>query len=130
MEKEINKTGIGYLINLIRNAIEALSGRVSTIEDAPIEKIEPEVTQVVINPNKFYLFGEVASLSITLGEAIDGRYNEYMFQFTSGSTATVLSMPSELKWQDDNELIPSENTVYQVSIVNNLAVYAEWEVTA
>lgn len=130
MEKEINKTGIGYLINLIRNAIEALSGRVSTIEDAPIEKIEPEVTQVVINPNKFYLFGEVTSLSIALGEAVEGRYNEYMFQFTSGSTATVLSMPSELKWQDDNELIPSENTVYQVSIVNNLAVYAEWEVTA
>jgi hypothetical protein len=74
-----------------------------------------------LQPNILYVFGEVTSLSLTLATPSDTtRVNEYMFQFTSGTTATTLTLPSTVKWIGSNGVAAS--MVYQVSIVNNLAV--------
>ena len=77
-----------------------------------------------IQPNVFYDFGQKDSLTITLGDVSDIRqYNEYMFQFESGATPTVLSVNAasqEIKWIGDHTV--EANKTYQVSIVNNLAV--------
>lgn len=78
-----------------------------------------EVTQE-ISPNKFYEFGECSSLTITLGAEISDVYNEYMFQFSSGDTPTVLTLPETVKWIGDS--LVDANKTYQVSIVNNIAV--------
>lgn len=78
-----------------------------------------EVTQE-ISPNKFYEFGECSSLTITLGAEISNIYNEYMFQFSSGDTPTVLTLPETVKWIGDS--LVDANKTYQVSIVNNIAV--------
>lgn len=72
-----------------------------------------EVTQE-INPNTFYKFGECTTLNLTLGAKVDGIYNEYMFQFTSGATATTLGEISGVKWVGDNTINP--NTTYVVVI--------------
>lgn len=77
------------------------------------------VTQT-IDPNKLYKFGEVSSLNITLGSEIPNIYNEYMFEFTSGDTPTVLTLPETVKWIGDS--LVDNNKTYQVSIVNNIAV--------
>ena len=69
-------------------------------------------------------WGEVASLTLTLGAETPGVVNEYMFQFTSGATATQLSLPETVKWTSTPEI--AANTVYQVSIVDNLAVMGGW----
>lgn len=85
-----------------------------------ILKVIQSETTVELQPNKYYVFGEVASLTLTLGEDIPQIYNEYMFQFTSGATATTLNLPETVKWVGDNTI--EQNKVYQVSIVNNIAV--------
>lgn len=77
-----------------------------------------------IKPNTFYIFGKVARLTITLATEERGILNEYMFQFVSGSTPTTLSVPDAVKWSGGSAPTIEANKTYQVSIVNNLAVYA------
>lgn len=74
-----------------------------------------------INPNTFYKWGIVSSLSITMNAPSDGQaYNEYMFQFTSGSTPTTLSISESVKWQTEPNI--EANKTYQVSIVDNIGL--------
>lgn len=77
-----------------------------------------------INPNTFYKFGEVSSLTITLAAEESGIENEYKFEFVSGTTATTLSLPETVKWSGGNAPTIEASKTYQVSIVNNLAVFA------
>lgn len=77
-------------------------------------------TTFTLTPNVFHVWGTVSSLTLTLGTGESGVMNEYMFQFSSGSTATTLSLPSSVKWITDSTI--SANKTYQVSILNNLAV--------
>lgn len=77
-------------------------------------------TTVELQPNKYYVFGEVASLTLTFGAEIPDIYNEYMFQFTSGTTPTTLNLPETIKWIGEHTI--EANKTYQVSIVNNIAV--------
>lgn len=75
-----------------------------------------------IDPNKYYVFGECTSLTITLASEISGIYNEYMFSFTSGSTATILGLPSSVRWNGGNTPTIEANKTYIVAIVDNIAV--------
>lgn len=77
-----------------------------------------------LSPNTLYKFGECTSLTVTLGAETSGIMNEYMFEFVSGSTATTLSVPSTVKWSGGSAPTIEANKTYQVSIVNNLAVFA------
>ena len=86
-------------------------------------------TTFALTPNVLHVWGEVTALTLTLATPADSTIvNEYMFQFTSGSTATTLSLPSTVTWV----AAPSINAgaTYQVSIVNNLGVIAEFTETA
>lgn len=77
-------------------------------------------TTFELTPNVFHKWGEVAALNLTLGAETSGVLNEYMLQFTSGTTATVLTLPETVKWISDSTV--EAGKTYQVSIVNNLAV--------
>ena len=78
-------------------------------------------TTAEISPNVFYIWGEMATLDITLESPTDSTiYNEYMFQFTSGDTATVLELPETITWVSSYTI--AANKKYQVSIVNNLGI--------
>lgn len=79
-----------------------------------------------INPNTFYKFGEVVSMTITLAAEESGILNEYMFEFVSGTTPTVLSLPDTVKWSGGSAPTIEASKTYQISIVNNLAVYASF----
>lgn len=78
-----------------------------------------------ISPNKKYLFGTKTSLYITLETPTNYTIvNGYSFEFTSGATATTLSMPSSIKWLKQPSI--KANKTYQVFVENNLAVIGEW----
>ena len=77
-----------------------------------------------IKPNTFYKFGEVTNLAISFAAEESGIENEYKFEFVSGTTPTTLSLPDSVKWSGGNAPTIEANKTYQVSIVNNLAVYA------
>ena len=71
------------------------------------------VTQELAS-NKFYSFGEVNSLTVTLGSIISGVSNEYTFEFDSGNTATTLGIPATVKGIDAAAI--KANKHYEVSI--------------
>lgn len=82
-------------------------------------------TTFTLTSNTFHIWEEVSALTLTLGSETSGVANEYLFQFTSGATATTLSLPSDLKWTE--ELVIEPNRIYQVSILKGLASVLSWE---
>ena len=86
-----------------------------------VKRVNNDVTTLEIKPNTLYVWDEVTSLNITLAVPTDNTIkNEYMFQFTSGTQPTTLSLPQDIKWIGDNKIEASKT--YQVSIVNNIAI--------
>ena len=73
-----------------------------------------------ISPNKFYKWGEIAALTITLGAETDGITNEYCFEFVSGYTATTLTVPDTIRWVQEPTI--EAGKTYQVSILNQIGV--------
>lgn len=82
-------------------------------------------TQVELTPNTEYRFPEMSSLQIMLKAPTDNNVvNEYRFSFTSGATPTTLTLPQSVK----SDMVVQSNRIYEVSIVNNLLMWASWEV--
>lgn len=84
-------------------------------------------TTFTLTPNTFHVWDAVTSLTLTLGEEIEGVTNEYLFQFTSGATATTLSLPDTIKWPNGEGLSIEANKVYQLSILNGMASVLTYE---
>lgn len=95
--------------------------KINAQSEIPIVEHGAGVTSFALTPNVFHKWGTVSSLSLTLATPSDPTIlNEYVFQFTSSSTATSLTLPSTVKWA--SELIIEPNKTYQVSIIDNLGV--------
>ena len=85
-------------------------------------------TVATIEPNKLYVFPEMASLEITLAAITDNTIvNEYHFIFTSGATATTTTFPA-IPGLDG--FAAEADTVYEVSILEGRALVTSWEVSA
>mgnify|MGYP005795187579 CR=1 FL=1 len=91
-----------------------------------------EVTQVdhgtadttfQLHPNQYHTWGEVTSLTLTLGAETSGQANGYWFSFDSGDTATTLSLPQTVK----TDIVVEPNMHYECSIVGNYMTFEEWE---
>ena len=94
-----------------------------------------EVTQVdhgtadttfQLHPNQYHTWGEVTSLTLTLGAETSGQANGYWFSFDSGDTATTLSLPETVK----TDIVVEPNMHYECSIVGNYMTFEEWEASA
>ena len=86
--------------------------------DIPRQEMQNTNTTVTIEPNKLYIFPEMASLTVTLAEPSDTNVaNEYHFFFTSGATATTLTLNDVLS---DAYSIEA-NMKYEVSILEGVA---------
>ena len=81
-------------------------------------------TTASIAPNILHVWGEVASLDITLADGEEGVVNEYIVQFTSGETATTLTLPDSIVWMSAPSI--QANKTYQLSIINNLGIIGEF----
>lgn len=87
--------------------------------------IEQTSTDVTIYPNILNRWGIVSRLTIKLGAGNPVEVSEYMIQFSTGQNSVLIELPENVKWTETPEF--EENHTYQVSILNNLAVYAGWE---
>lgn len=97
-------------------------------ETVPVPRIEMASTDTAatIEPNRLYVFPEMASLDITLGGDVDiSVVQEYRFRFTSGATATTLTLPANVI----GDLSVEANKVYEVSILDGYLVSQSWEVS-
>lgn len=93
---------------------DAESGSSATLR----QEMTSSDTTVTLEPNKLYVFPEMASLTVTLAEPDNSNVaNEYHFFFSSGATATTLTLNDVLS---DAYSIEA-NMKYEVSIVENVA---------
>lgn len=84
----------------------------------PVVNNDTSNTTATIQPNTLYIWGEVTSLNITLATPTDNNVlNEYHFFFESGDTATTLSLPNTVLWEEEPDI--TTNTKYEVIIINN-----------
>ena len=83
-------------------------------------------TTFTLTPNTFHVWDEVTSLTLNFGSETSGVANEYLFQFTSGPTATSLTLPDDIKWANDNAPTIEANMIYQVSVLRGLASVLEF----
>ncbi|MBQ2855504.1 MAG: hypothetical protein IJE78_00475 [Bacteroidaceae bacterium] len=83
-------------------------------------------TTFTLTPNTFHVWDEVATLDLSFGAETSGVANEYLFQFTSGATATTLTLPSDIKWANDTAPTIAENMIYQISVLKGLASVLEF----
>lgn len=92
-----------------------------------IEKTASDTT-VELEPNKLYIFPEMASLTYTLATPSDTSVsNEYHFVFRSGATATELVNPSDVNVPDGFTV--DKNKVYEISILEGCLAYQSWAVS-
>ena len=82
-------------------------------------------TTYQLAPNEFHIWGEVASLTLTLKDESTGYVSGYWFRFTCGSTPTVLNLPSSVEWYYD-EVEFEANHTYEVTIVEGKACYTDY----
>lgn len=82
---------------------------------------------VELQPNTFYVFPEMASLTLTLATPIDTTVaNEYHVVFQSGETAATLSLPDTV---NTGNLSIEANKIYELSILENCLTYQSWAVS-
>ena len=91
-----------------------------------VEKTASDTT-TEIEPNKLYVFPEMASLTYTLATPEDTSIaNEYHFVFRSGTTATELVHPTGV---NTGNFTVDANKVYEVSILDGLLTSQNWSVS-
>lgn len=91
-----------------------------------VEKTASDTT-VELEPNKLYVFPEMASLTYTLAAPADTSVaNEYHFVFRSGATATELVHPANVSVPDGFAV--DKNKVYEISILEGCLAYQSWAV--
>lgn len=79
-------------------------------------------TVFTLTPNTMHIWGEVASLDLSLPQDTNTALDEYLFTFTCPAAApTTLILPADVKWVQQPNL--QEGKTYQVSIMNGLAGY-------
>lgn len=124
-----NVTAIGgFTGNLTGTATKATQdGNGNVIADTYANKVsvinhETNDTTYTLTPNTLHVWDSVASLDLTFGAVDNTIYNEFMFQFSSGSNPTTLILPDSIKWVAEPAI--EANKIYQCSIVNNIGVIA------
>lgn len=111
--------------NPVTNSALALD--LESKEDAHIVvEIDSSITTPTITPedNHIYNCGELASLTINNPPA----QGAYSIVFTSGSTATVTTIPTTILGLED--FAPEANTLYELNVLDNRAVVGSWAVSA
>ena len=114
---------IRYNANLVQSIGDKIDNLEDSIENVKIKQVNHgiENTTYTITPNVFNVWDTVDTLDITLGEELPNICNEYMFQFTSGETPTMLILPDNISWVNGFPTIESNKT-YQCSILNGIGV--------
>ncbi len=80
--------------------------------------VQQTAASATIAPQTLNIWGEIASLDITLGAPANAAMmNEYIFQFNSGATPTVLTLPADVKFQTPVSIYSNKH--YEVNIVYN-----------
>lgn len=120
MSSFLDASGLTYLWGKIKTLVSNKADKIQEVNHGTSD------TTFTLTPNVMHIWGSVTSLNLTLATPADSTIvNEYMIQFTSGTTATTLSLPSSVEWAEScGSLSVEANKTYQISIVNNIGLWA------
>ena len=82
-------------------------------------------SNATIEPNTYNKWGEVGVLTITKGEDKPNVVNIYIIRFDAGAGCTVTLNGWSLKWVGGNAPTFTEGKTYEITIIDNLAMYVE-----
>lgn len=107
---------------------EELAAKTTT----PIVLHDDSSNVVTIQPNVMNVWGEVTDLTITKDTDTEtkGIVNNYMIRFTAGEGTPYIRFDwgrEEIQWYGGNEIEFVNGNTYEISIVNNIALWAEFE---
>lgn len=116
----------GFEITVGDDGLIYIGGHATTVNAGVINmKMQTEL-QVEIKPNELNVWEDaVEELAITFEQGNPSQANEYMLQFTVLGDNFTLSLPQGVRWLEEPDW--TNGNTYQVSIMNNLAIGAEWE---
>lgn len=83
------------------------------------------VTQALDAGKVYHFTGDLVALTITFNAAAAGTLAQYHFDFNCGSAAVPLTMPASVIMPDG--FTTDVNMHYEVDVLNNYAVIANWE---
>lgn len=118
----IRGNNVGATNSAILSALNGIA--TSMYKGVPIVNQSGDAT---IAPNVWNVWGEVTSLNVTKGSEISGIVNNYMVRFKAGEGCVVNFLDFELQWYGGNKPTWTAGNTYEVSIVDNIALFAEIE---
>lgn len=87
-------------------------------------------SSMTLSPNIYYrnTSTSLSTLTITLGSVSNSNIiNEYFVEFTTRSSGTTVSLPSTIKWANEETPTFEAGTTYQISIINNLGTIQKFK---
>ena len=115
----------GQALGLLGDVVYILNGMGTVVQqtDAGTEQ-----SPVEIMPNRLNRWGMVQSLYVAFSQTTyAGKRNEYCLRFIVDGDNFTLSLPSGVRWMEEPDF--ENGWTYEVSIENNLALFAGWEPT-
>ena len=105
---------------IVRNKtlIDAVTKDVATIAQSSIPDVLPGAA--VLEPEKYYEFGAVDVLTVTLAEKNDGKAHEYAFEFIPAEDFQGLTITPAPVWMREPQYPAGKRCI--VSIVRGMAV--------
>ena len=100
------------------------SGNLSLAVPVSVVEVTGSTPTQELQPNTFYEFGSVTSLTVTLGTAVSGIASIYAFRFTAGQDDPTITLPQDVVCNQDLSLKTGD--VCEFSIMDNLAVFQTW----
>lgn len=127
--QSITDTGGYYTTDTVEGALQEIGAELVGKADKTLRvAMTASDTTPTLNPNTFYVFPTMASLAPTLNTPSDNSIvNEYHFIFTSGATATTLTLPASVL-QPDGFTVEA-NMHYEISILEGAMTAQGWAVS-
>lgn len=102
------------------------------IEQLKTKIVNQTASEVTIQPNVMNVWTvPVSNLKVIKGDNIEGIVNNYMIRFTVAVEGTPDIRfdwgKEEIQWYGGNEIEFVNGNTYEISIVNNIALWAEFE---
>lgn len=77
--------------------------------------------------NTLYIFpNRTSDLTLTLGTPVTGEASEYHFIVEVGSPLPTITLPAGLTWKISDTIAFYTDTTYEVSILDNYAIFVVW----
>lgn len=87
-------------------------------------KKQEHIGSATILPNVYNVFGTVTGeITITKGQEQSNVLNNYIIRFTAGDECSVVFNGWELVWAGNNVPTFEVDKIYEIQIIDNLAIY-------